>query len=95
MSSSSLGFKSDFKPKLYHNVTGPGDYEIPSFTGQKSIVAGMRNGPSFTFGSRPEKIQYFSKEYLRVSLIYYDNLFRISWVRKVKMQVSRLFHMIL
>ena len=79
MSSSSLGFKSDFKPKLYHNVTGPGDYEIPSFT----------------FGSRPEKIQYFSKEYLRVSLIYDDNLLRISWVRKVKMQASRLFRMIL
>ncbi|CDW85551.1 UNKNOWN [Stylonychia lemnae] len=65
MSSSTLGFKSEFKPKSYHNVTGPGDYNIPSLTGYQSIVAGRRNGPKFSFGSRPEKIQFFSKEYLR------------------------------
>lgn len=71
MSSSSIGFKSDFKVKNYHNVTGPGDYDIPSYTGYYSNVAGRRNGPSFSFGHRAKKIQYFSKEYLRVNYHFY------------------------
>jgi len=63
---SSVGFKL----KSYHNVTGPGDYNVPSYTGKQSHVAGRRNGPSFSFGHRPTKIQFFSKEYLRVILCF-------------------------
>ena len=55
-SRSSLGFKSEYKVKHYHNVTGPGDYDIPSYTGFNSHIAERRNGPSFSFGHRPPKI---------------------------------------
>ena len=65
----SMGFKSlgqsEYKIKPYYNQTGPGDYNIPSFVGKSTNVGGRRNGPKFSFGSRPEKIQFFSEEYLR------------------------------
>ena len=53
--------------KPYMNETGPGDYNVPEFTGTKSVLAEKKTGPSFTFGSRTKKIQFISKEYLRVS----------------------------
>jgi len=48
------------------NETGPGDYNIPQFTGNKSVLAEKKTGPSFTFGTKANKIQFISKEYLRV-----------------------------
>jgi hypothetical protein len=50
------------------NETGPGDYNVPQFTGNKSVLAEKKTGPSFTFGKRAKKIQFISKEYLRVRL---------------------------
>jgi hypothetical protein len=49
------------------NETGPGDYNVPEFTGTKSVLAEKKTGPSFTFGSRTKKVQFISNEYLRVS----------------------------
>ena len=34
------------------NETGPGDYDVPQFTGNKSVLAEKKTGPSFTFGKR-------------------------------------------
>jgi len=52
------------------NETGPGDYNVPEFTGTKSVLAEKKNGPSFTFGVRTKKIQFISKEYLRVRFFF-------------------------
>lgn len=36
----------------YRNSTGPGDYDLPELTGQKSYISKQKNAPSFTFGDR-------------------------------------------
>ena len=76
--------KKHRRQRPYMNETGPGDYELPSMTGSKSILAEKKNGPSFSFGVRTKKMQFISKEYLRVrfSCAY---LCRILWEKKVKM----------
>ena len=55
----------------YMNETGPGDYDVPEFTGTKSVLADKRSSPSFSFGVRTNKIQFISKEYLTVSFIFF------------------------
>jgi len=59
-------YKQPRRLKPYMNETGPGDYNIPHFTGNKSVLAEKKTGPSFTFGKKANKIQFISKEYLRV-----------------------------
>lgn len=48
------------------NETGPGDYDLPEMTGNKSVIGDKKSGPSFSFGARTRKMQFISKEYLRV-----------------------------
>ncbi len=57
------------KLKPYMNETGPGDYNMPQFTGNKSVLAEKKTGPSFSFGTRAKKVQFISKEYLRVRAV--------------------------
>eukprot|EP00347_Sterkiella_histriomuscorum_P008027 403346650 len=55
---------SQKKLQRYMNVTGPGDYEIKGFTGRQTLISNKRNEPSFSFGSKPKKMQFISKELL-------------------------------
>ena len=52
------------------NETGPGDYDVPEITGKQSILAENKNGPRFSFGMRSKKMQFISKEYLKVSSFF-------------------------
>ena len=49
------------------NETGPGDYDLPEMIGKQQSLTEKKNGPKFTFGSRTKKMQFISKEYLKVS----------------------------
>ncbi len=67
------------RSRPYINETGPGQYEIPEIIGHKTVIADKRNGPSFTFGHRTKKMQFISKEYLKVRI---RNLTYIELLRK-------------
>jgi hypothetical protein len=40
------------KLRHYHNVTGPGDYNMPSLTGKQILEATKTNAPRFSFASK-------------------------------------------
>jgi len=60
MNMNSPNTKSQCIP-MHMNVTGPGDYSVPSFSGNgndKVAVSNRRNAPAFSFKSRT-KIPFF------------------------------------
>ncbi len=68
------------------NETGPGDYNVPQFTGNKSVLAEKKTGPSFSFGTRAKKVQFISKEYLRVRVVFLMTCYRTFLEERARMQ---------